>query len=232
MKLVRRIGLGGWITGTLAVLALLQPGIAYGQGLADFDYENLAFRGLSFESGYIVPNRVVSTYTFGTRIDLGYLGPGVRIVPGITYWSSRMKDSEVAELERKVDQLIEEQAGVGVAPPVDLGQIDWTDIAVSLDGHFVWSVPFDMLTYLGLGVSGHLVNGDGEAINDTFVEDLLDSVSAGINVHWGLEWPIHHNFRFYGLSRYELQEDLRYLELRVGGQFMFGSPAPGEEGSP
>jgi hypothetical protein len=115
---------------------------------------------------------------------------------------------------------------------VDLGQIDWTDIALSLDGHFVWSVPFDMLTYLGLGVSGHLVNGDGAVINDTFVEDLLDSVSAGLNVHWGLEWPIHHNFRFYGLSRYELQEDLRYLELRVGGQFMFGSPAPGEEGSP
>ena len=230
MKSVRKAGLGGWFTGAIAVLALLQPGIAYGQGLADFDYENLAFRGLSFESGYIFPTRVVSAFSFGTRIDLGYLGPGLRIVPGITYWSSTMKRSEVAELERKVEQLLE-QAGVGVVPPVDLGQIDWTDVALTLDGHFVWSVPFNTLTYLGLGVSAHLVNGDGAAINDTFVEDLLDSVSAGFNVHWGLEFPIHPNFRFYGLTRYEIQQDLRYLEIRFGGQFMFGSPAPGEEES-
>ncbi len=230
MKSVRKAGLGGWFTGAIAVLALLQPGIAYGQGLADFDYENLAFRGLSFETGYIFPTRVMSAYSFGTRIDLGYLGPGLRIVPGITYWSSTMKRSEVAELERKVEELLE-QAGVGVVPPVDLGQIDWTDVALTLDGHFVWSVPFNTLTYLGLGVSAHLVNGDGAAINDTFVEDLLDSVSAGFNVHWGLEFPIHPNFRFYGLSRYEIQQDLRYLEIRFGGQFMFGSPAPGEEES-
>ena len=230
MKSVRKAGLGGWFTGAIAVLALLQPGIAYGQGLADFDYENLAFRGLSFESGYIFPTRVVSAFSFGTRIDLGYLGPGLRIVPGITYWSSTMKRSEVAELERKVEELLE-QAGVGVVPPVDLGQIDWTDVALTLDGHFVWSAPFNTLTYLGLGVSAHLVNGDGAAINDTFVEDLLDSVSAGFNVHWGLEFPIHPNFRFYGLTRYEIQQDLRYLEIRFGGQFMFGSPAPGEEES-
>lgn len=230
MKSVRKTGLGGWFTGAIAVLALLQPGIAYGQGLADFDYENLAFRGLSFETGYIFPTRVVSAYSFGTRIDLGYLGPGLRIVPGITYWSSTMKRSEVAELERKVEELLE-QAGVGVVPPVNLGEIYWTDVALTLDGHFVWSVPFNTLTYLGLGVSAHLVNGDGAAINDTFVEDLLDSVSAGFNVHWGLEFPIHPNFRFYGLSRYEIQQDLRYLEIRFGGQFMFGSPAPGEEES-
>jgi hypothetical protein len=229
MKFVRKAGLGGRLAGAIAVLVLLQPGVASGQELADFDYENLGFRGFSFESGYIFPTRVESTYSFGTRIDLGYLGPGLRIVPGITYWSSKMKRSEVAKLERKVDALIEQQAGVGVAPPVNLGQIDWTDVAVSLDGHFVWAVPFDMLTYLGLGVSAHLVNGDGVAINDTFVEDLLDSVSAGFNLHGGLEWPIHPNFRFYGLSRYELQEDLRYLEFRVGGQFTWGSPAAGEE---
>ncbi len=230
MKSVRKAGLGGWFTGAIAVLALLQPGIAYGQGLADFDYENLAFRGLSFETGYIFPTRVVSAYSFGTRIDLGYLGPGLRIVPGITYWSSTMKRSEVAELERKVEELLE-QAGVGVVPPVNLGEIYWTDVALTLDGHFVWSVPFNTLTCLGLGASAHLVNGDGAATNDTFVEDLLDSVSAGFNVHWGLEFPIHPNFRFYGLSRYEIQQDLRYLEIRFGGQFMFGSPAPGEEES-
>ena len=92
MKLVRKAGPGGWITATVALLVLLQPGVAQGQGLAEFDYENLAFRGFSVEGGYICPTRVEPTFSIGTRLDLGYLGPGVRIVPGITYWSSTMKD--------------------------------------------------------------------------------------------------------------------------------------------
>jgi len=198
-------------------------------GLADYDYENLSFRGFSLEFGRIWPNRAEPATTVGTRVDLGYLGPGLRIVPGIAYWSSSMKSAEVRRLERNVDALVVSQVDPGPDfGGVDLGTIDWSDFIISMDGHFVWSVPLDLLTFAGGGVSLHIMNGDGEAIKGTFVEDLLDSVKPGFNVHGGLEYPLGDGFRLYGEARYELLEDLRYLELRMGGQIMLKGPAPGE----
>jgi hypothetical protein len=208
----------------------LMPVDGSGQGLADFDYENLSLRGFSLEGGYIWPTRVDPTYTLGMRLDLGYLGPGLRIVPGISYWSSRMKAGEVAELEAKVDELI-----LGEIPPTpgwtgtDLGIINWSDLVLSLDGHFVWAIPLDLLSYVGGGISAHIMNGEGAAIAGTFVEDLLDTVTAGINFHAGLEYPWSDWLRMYGTARYEILEDLRYSELRAGVQIMVGSSMPQEE---
>lgn len=206
-------------------LALL-PGQAWGQNLADFDYEYLSFRGFSLEGGHLWPTKVDPTYSVGIRMDLGYLGPGLRIVPGISYWSSTMKEGEVADLERKIRDLVLDPFS-SVDPP-DLGEIEWSDLALSLDGQFVWSIPFDLLSFVGAGLTAHIMNGDGTAISGTFVEDLLDSVAAGINFHAGLEYPMSDLFRLYGVGRYEILEDLRYLEFRVGGQIMVGQSASGE----
>jgi hypothetical protein len=221
----------GWALATAMALGLL---VAAGEAgaqttLADYDYENLSFRGFSLEGGFIFPSRVDPTYTVGARFDLGYLGPGLRIVPGIAYWSSTMKRSEVAKLERKIDELVAGQ--IDPAPGftgVNLGTIDWSDLVLSLDGHFVWAVPFDLLTFAGAGVSAHILNAKGRAISGTFVEDFMDTVSPGLNLHAGLEFPLTDQFRLYGLGRMELMENLRYMELRVGGQIMLAPPAPGE----
>jgi hypothetical protein len=210
-------------------MLLLGAPRASAQELADFDYENLAFRGLGVEAGYVFPTRVESTYSLGVRMDLGYLGPGLRIVPGVTYWSSRMRRSEVQELETRVEQLVDSQAPVGTRPAsVNLGTIEWSDLAISADAHVVWRVPAGVLTFAGLGAAAHILNGEGEAIADTFIEDLLDTVTAGANIHAGLEYPVSNRFRLYGVSRFELTENFQYVEVRVGGQFMIGGPAPGE----
>jgi hypothetical protein len=202
---------------------------ASAQELADFDYENLAFRGLGVEAGLIFPTRVEATYSLGARMDLGYLGPGLRIVPGISYWSSSMKRTEVAELEARVEELVDREAPFGAPPAsVNLGTIDWSDLVLSVDGHVVWSIPYDLLTYAGLGASAHILNGGGEAIADTFIEDLLDTVTAGANIHAGLERIVSNRFRLYGTGRFEIMENFQYVELRVGGQFMIGGPAAGE----
>jgi hypothetical protein len=216
----------------LGILLLAQP--ASGQtGLADYDYENLSFRGFSLETGHIWPTTAESTYTIGTRIDLGYLGPGLRLVPGVSYWSSKMNRSEVRRFERNLDELVERDLEPGSEfNGVNLGTIDWSDFIISMDSHFVWSVPLNLLTYAGAGLSLHFMNGEGEAIAGTFVEDLLDTVKPGFNVHGGLEYPIGDGFRLYGLARYELMENLRYFELRLGGQIMLTDPAPGERRSP
>lgn len=211
-------------------LPLVSPSGAWGQDLADFDYENLSLRGFGLEWGTMWPSRVEPTQSLGIRMDLGYLGPGLRIVPGITYWKSDFKASEVTELEDRVASLIVAQTG-SPAPSVDLGTISWSDVALSLDAQVVWQVPYGVLTFAGAGAAAHLLNGDGGAINGTFIEDLLDSVTAGFNLHAGVEYPWTRHFRVTGQGRYEVLGDLQFFALRLGGQIMIGEPAPGEERS-
>ena len=198
-----------------------------GQELADFDYENLSFRGVGLEVGQMWPSRVEPTQSVGIRMDLGYLGPGLRVVPSVGYWSSDFEGGEVRELEERVAELVVRETGE--AASVDLGTINWTDIKLGLDTHVVWRVPYGALTFAGVGAAAHLLNGDGDAINGTFVEDLLDSVTAGFNLHAGAEYPLTDRLRLYGQGRYEVLGDLQYVQVLSGLQFMIGGPAPGEE---
>jgi len=215
------------VIGAALALASLVPA-ARGQDLADYDYENLRFRGMAAEWGYLWPTRVEPTASWGVRLDLGYLGPGLRIVPSVTYWTSPFKAAEVRDLEERVASLIATQTDEP-PPVVDLGVIDWRDVALAVDAQLVWRVPYGVLTFAGLGAAAHMLDGSGAAVDDTFVEDLLDSVTAGFNVHAGLEYPWSSRIRLYGQARYEVMGDLRYPQVRFGGQLMFGAPAPGEE---
>lgn len=222
------LGRAAWRALAVAVAtAALTAGGVRAQSLADFDYENLSFRGFAPEWGYIWPDRVEPTQSFGVRLDLGYLGPGLRIAPSVTYWKSTFRATEVRELEDRVASLIQEQTGQP-APAVNLGVIDWSDLALAVDGHVVWRIPYGVLTFVGLGASAHVINGAGAAIDGTFIEDLLDSVTAGVNGHAGIEYPVVQRFRLYAQGRYEVMGDLRYSQIRIGGQFMLGGAAPGE----
>ena len=58
----------------VAAVLVLAPAAASAQTLADYDYENLSFRGIGLDWGYIWPSKVNSTPTYSLRIDLGYLG--------------------------------------------------------------------------------------------------------------------------------------------------------------
>ena len=222
------------VRGVIGAVAVGMGGVFAGpvqaQDLADFDYENLSFRGIGIDVGRIFPSRVESEFSVGMRLDLGYLGPGLRITPTVNYWSSQMKDAEVRVLEARVNELVDAQTPPAAIPAdVDLGRIDWSDLTIGVDAHLVWSVPLGLLTYLGAGAAAHIMDGDGEAVNGTFVEDLLDTVTAGFNVHTGVELPLN-DFRIYSTVRYEILGDLRYGEIRIGTQYMFGPSAPGEEG--
>lgn len=211
---------------TCALVFLTGASSARAQGLSDLDYEDLSFRGVMLDVGYVSSSKVDDTSSFGGRFDLGFLGQGVRVVAGFNHWSSTLVQKEVRDLEGKLETLI--QGETGDVTPVNLGSISWSDTALGADVHFLWRVPFGLLTYLGTGGSAHVLRGSGEAIDGTFVDDLLDSVRAGINLHGGLEIPLHDRFRVVGETRYELLEDLSYLQFRIGGQFMFAAPAPGE----
>ncbi|MDH5589216.1 MAG: hypothetical protein OEZ65_07295 [Gemmatimonadota bacterium] len=208
------------VLGLLVGVGALTAGGLSAQDLADFDYENLSFRGIGGEVGQIFPSRVEDAYSYTFFVDLGYLGPGLRIVPSATYWTSPFKDAEVQELEARLTDL----AGA----PVDLGEIQWTDVAVALDGQVVWRLPGSLFSFAGAGVALHVLDGEGAAIQGTLVEDLLDSLTPGFNLHLGFEYPLADQFRLSTQGRYEVMGDLQYFEVRAGIRILFGNLAAGE----
>jgi opacity protein-like surface antigen len=187
------------------------------QTLADYDYENLTFRGVGLDWGYIWPDKVRPTQLYSVRLDLGYLGPGIRIIPSISYWTSEFTGEELDILAGR----LRDATGAEITGE-DLGPIRWSDISLSADAHFVWNTPIHILTYVGAGVGLHAMNGQGDAIQATFVEDLLDSIAASFAPLAGLEFGLIPRFRVYAEGRYNIMNAIQYLSARGGLQFMFG----------
>jgi hypothetical protein len=204
----------------LTIALSLWPAAAPAQTLADYDYENLTFRGVGADFGRIWPNKVEPTSIWSVRLDLGYLGPAVRLTPTISYWSSRFRKSELDRLADRLSDLppLREQ-GVVVTGD-DLGDIHWSDLALGLDAHVVWTAPFNIITFLGAGAAVHALNGRGDVIDDTFIENLLDSTAPGAAVLAGFELPVAPGLRIYAEARYTLASDVRYPSVRIGGAFM------------
>src|SRR5690554_248060 len=92
-----------WCLAALCLLAV--PTAAAAQSLADYDYENLTFRGLGLEYGRIWPTKVEPTAAYTLKADLGFLGPSVRIAPSLSYWSSRINADELGRLADQLSQL-------------------------------------------------------------------------------------------------------------------------------
>jgi hypothetical protein len=203
----------------LTALALL-PLPAAAQSLADYDYDNLRFRGIGVDYGFIWPSKVNSTPAYSLRLDLGFLGPAVRIMPSVTYWSSEMKLEELDRLANRLAQLpvlVDQNVTIDAR---DLGVVQWSDLSLAIDAQVVWTTPFNVYTYVGAGVALHTLNGRGDAIEDTFIEDLLDSTTAGVAVSAGAEIQPLPYLRFYGEARYTAASDVRYPGMRVGVAFM------------
>ncbi len=184
--------------------------------LADYDYVNLEFRGVGVDLGHIWADKVRDVPLYSVRVDLGYLGPGVRIIPSISYWRSEFTRSELDVLADRISQT----AGVQLTGD-DLGTIKWSDLSLSLDGHFVWHTPIGVLTFVGAGFGLHALNGRGEAVRDTFVEDLLDSITASLAPIAGAEFEPVPRLRVYGEGRFTIMNAIQYVSARVGLQYMF-----------
>lgn len=227
-NIARLVGGAVILLGVLFALLLIFLGARPlgAQTLADFDYEELSPRGAMLDVGVVFPSGIERTASIGGRLDLGYLGPGVRVTVNANRWSSRLLRSEVSRLELRLEDLVEEQTGE--RPSISLGEITVSDFALGADGHVVFRIPGGVLSYTGLGATLHVVRGGGDAIEGTFVEEFLDGIRGGINVHWGLELPLDERFRVVGESRYEMVQNISYFQFRVGGQYMWGPSLPAE----
>jgi len=215
----------------LRALAVMTVGLvlargAHAQDLADYDYENLTFRGIGFDYGYIWPSKVQPAPMYSMRLDLGFLGPAVRISPSISYWSSRFRTSQLDVLADRLEALPPLVDRGVVVSARDLGEIAWSDLVISLDAHVVWTAPLNVITFLGAGGAVHALNGRGDVIDDTFIEDLLDSNAAGVNVMAGFEFRPIQRMRIYGEGRYSIGSDIRYPAVRIGASLMLPPRTP------
>lgn len=203
--------------------ALLAPRPAAAQTLADYDYENLEFRGIGIDFGYVFPGRVERDLSLGVRADLGYLGPNVRIVPGISFWSSQLKRDAIEGLADQINELCRSGSGVSCVEPEDLGELDLSDLVVHLDAFYEFETTVAPVPYLGAGAGLHLLNGPGT---------LLDAVTAGINLIGGVSLPVGDNLSVFAEARYLFVPDVYGAAIDVGGIWMFGPPPPGARSIP
>jgi hypothetical protein len=203
------------------LLAAAAPPLA-AQAWEDYDYENLEFRGIGIDLGWMMPPRVDAALFGGVRVDLGNLGPNVRVRPGIAYWASELRRGEV---ERLSDQLrnvcLRQRELASECPALDLGTIRMSDLSFNADAQYEWTnTPFLFVPYLGGGAGIHLFNGRGEAINGTFIEDFLDSVSPSLNLLGGARIPLVDAFELNAEARYVLASDIRHAVVTVGATWL------------
>ena len=210
------------------LLPIVATGSLKGQELADYDYEKLAFRGISVEYGNILFKTYEETEVYSVKLDLGFLGPGVRMATRASYWSSEMVPEELVSFESSLNTMILAQGGVLPGNGLEIGSIKRDDMSVSVEADYVWRIPLGMLLSTGLGASAHFVNGTTQIPDDTFLNGLLDSFTAGFNVHSGLEYLVTDRIRLYGDSRIGLAGNVRFFQFGGGLTILWGELLSGE----
>ena len=74
-----------------------------------------------------------------------------------------------------------------------------------------------------------MMNAQGEDIDDTFIEDLFDSVLPGITALAGLEYALVDRVRVYGEAHFTIVSDILSPGLRVGAAIMLPTRVQGED---
>ena len=180
--------------------------------LNQFSYENLRFSGIQLDVGLLGASDLTGATVGGLRVDYGRIAPKVRLLLGLSYFQSQFDQQARDRLERRLDSLV----NPSTPDSIDLGRISLSDVIGVIDFQFVFPQGHGITAYLGTGVSIHVRNGSGAAINGTFVEDALDVITAGLNGTMGFEFNLSPAWRFTVDGRGVLSSGLRSVSLRTG----------------
>ncbi len=204
------------VVGTLVMVALGVTGeTAAAQGLEDYDYTNLGLRAIGFEIFSVDASQNESTIGIGAKLDLGFLGPNIRVVTRLGYWKADVDGGQVSELEAQ----LEEASGLD-AGTIDLGTIDRSAYIFGTD--FQWTTRNTKISpYIGVGLDVYLLNDDGDAIRDTFLDDNV--VTAGVSGVIGAQVALSRRWNVYGEFRGAAVTDASNVGVAVGLSVMTGN---------
>ena len=198
----------------LAVALTALPQALTAQGLLEqFSYEGLRFSGIGFEVGVVAPNRVTTELTGAVRIDYGLIAPRIRVLIGASYFKGDFDADEILQFENKLRRVVDDPTGDF---SIDVGTITWSDFEADLDLQYVLEAGQRVTTFLGLGLAVHIRNGSGSAIEDTFVEDALDTIEAGLNLSLGTQVQLVPTLYLTVDLRGGLSSELRTAAARAG----------------
>lgn len=200
------------ITALVAVGALTRPAAA--QNLEQYDYANLGFRAIGGEVLFVDPTQNEGTFGLGLRADLGFLGPGIRVVPRFAYWKTDVNSQSVTELELQLEEVSELPPG-----SINLGQIQRSAYVFGADLQYITSIS-TVSPYIGAGVDIYALNDDGDAISGTFLDDAV--VTAGVSVVGGLQFALSPDWSAYGEFRATAITDASSLGGAFGIYYTFG----------
>jgi hypothetical protein len=180
--------------------------------LEQFSYEGLRLSGIGFEFGGVVSDRLTREVTGAVRIDYGRIAPNVRVLFGVSYFRGEFNETEIREFALGIQRV--------VAPPIssiiDIGTISWSDVEADLDLQYMLEAGPRVTNYLGIGFAAHIRNGTGTVIDDTFVEDALDTIDAGLNLSVGTMVELVPKIHFTLDVRGGLASELRTATARAG----------------
>jgi hypothetical protein len=180
--------------------------------LNQFSYDNLRLSGIQLDAGLLGASDLIGSTVGGLRIDYGRIAPKVRLLLGVSYFHSRFDQQALQRFERRLDSIV----NPGTPDSINLGRISLSDVVGDIDFQFVFPQGHGITAYLGTGVSIHVRNGSGPAINGTFMEDALDVITAGLNGTMGFEFNLSRVWRFTVDGRGVLSSGLRSVSLRTG----------------
>lgn len=206
-----RIGMavvGAWA----GLMAVASPAAA--QDLDEYDYDNLGLRGIGVEVLYVDPTQNEGSVGIGGRLDLGFLGPNVRLMPRFGYWKADVNASSVLELQTQLEAVSGLEPGT-----INLGQIQRSAWIVGADLHYVASVA-QVSPYVGVGIDVYALNDDGDAIAGTFLDDAV--VTAGVSAVGGVELALSPGWSAYGEFRATAVTDASSLGGAFGVMYRFG----------
>jgi hypothetical protein len=185
----------------------------YAQGFFDeFSYEGLRFSGVGVEVGGVASNRLETQLIGALRVDYGMIAPRVRVLLGVSYFSSDFKENEIADFEENLSELVDDPTNDFT---IDIGSVTWSDFEADLDLQYV--MPAGRLTgFAGAGLGIHFRNGSGSAIDGTFVEDALDTIDASLNLSLGAQVQIIRELALTVGLRGALSSDLMTGALLAG----------------
>jgi len=202
-----------------------------GQGvLNQFSYENLHLSGIQLDAGLLGASELTGATVGGVRLDYGRIAPRIRLLLGLSYFHSQFDQASRRRFEQRLDSIIIDPSGDDT---ISVGRISLNDIIGDVDFQFVFPQGHGINAYIGTGVSIHVRNGSGAAINGTFVEDALDVITAGLNGTMGFEFDLSKAWRFTVDGRGVLSSGLRTASLRTGIMYRLRGgrgPGPGSQG--
>lgn len=211
----------------VAALALL-PAPAQAQLFERLGLDKLQLTSLGLAMGSTQPSQVERTRVYGLQADYGELAPGWRVVFNASYWNSDFRREVLRTFEDSLRSVIIDPAGDDT---IRLGRVRVSDIALGVNLHWVPSRfrATALRPYLGGGVSAHVINAEGGAIDGTFVERALDYIGSGVAGTVGTELAFLPHLAAYGEARMDLLSGVRFFSLRLGGSYVFSSERAPEQ---